>query len=356
MPDGGFSAFADWLRSARRGVTVAHGLERRADNFLALRILAAVMVIYGHASHLAPAVSSKDIFVRWHWGIYSGDIAVDIFFLISGFLVTGSFLRKRDLYAFAKARFLRLMPGFALNLTGLALVYGLFFTTLPALEYLRNPEVWHYIGKNLKLGTDMVWRLPGVFEQGVKVATINGAQWTLPAEARMYVLLGIIGALGALSSRWVASVVLAGLLLLGWFAPHWIPLPSIFLRLAGYFALGVLIYIHRERLRISLDVIVALIVLAVFMRSSALYPVAFALALSTAVFGLAYLTRPMPWLDRWGDPSYGVYLWGWPIQQVVAYFIPGAGLGLHVGLAVVLALATGYASWHFLERHALRLK
>jgi peptidoglycan/LPS O-acetylase OafA/YrhL len=49
-------------------------------------------------------------------------------------------------------------------------------------------------------------------------------------------------------------------------------------------------------------------------------------------------------------------LWGWPIQQVVAYFIPGAGLGLHVGLAVVLALATGYASWHFLERHALRLK
>lgn len=73
--------------------TVAQGFERGRDNFLWLRILAALMVIYGHSFPLVPQVGSQDIFLAHNWGIYSGDIAVDIFFVISGFLVSASYVR-----------------------------------------------------------------------------------------------------------------------------------------------------------------------------------------------------------------------------------------------------------------------
>src|SRR5690349_10041412 len=71
------SAIRTWLASIFHGITVEDALARRADNFLILRIIAAALVIYGHAPHIAPAVSGSDLFVRMHWGIYSGDIAVN---------------------------------------------------------------------------------------------------------------------------------------------------------------------------------------------------------------------------------------------------------------------------------------
>ena len=351
-----FAAIRRWFDSVMQGVTVEDALARRVDNFLALRIVAASLVIYGHASAIAPMVNGPDIFVRSGWGIYSGDIAVDIFFLISGFLVTGSYIRQKSLYAFAKARFLRVYPAFVLNVVALAVVYGLLFTSLPRLTYLHQGEVWNYITTNLKMSSNMAWNLPGVFEHGMKTATINGAQWTLPAEVRMYVLLGVMAALGLLTSTRVATVVLGALLVVGMLRPDFFPLHQDWVRLAGYFVAGVLIYMHRSRLHVRLEWIVALVLLAILTRHLSIYPVTFALALGGVVLGLAYLTPPLLWLGRFGDPSYGVYLWGWPCQQVVAHLVPGAGLVLHVSLALSMALALGYASWTVLEKQALRLK
>lgn len=344
------------LATVFEGVTVNDALARRADNFLILRIIAAAMVIYGHAPHIAPAVSGIDFFVRMHWGIYSGDIAVDVFFVISGFLVTGSYVRHKSLYKFAKARFLRVYPAFVLNVVGLAVVYGLLFTTLPKTEYLQQPGVWHYITTNLKMSSNMVWQLPGVFNEGIKTSTINGSQWTLPAEVRMYVLLGVMGALGLFASARVTTVVLAGLLVAGVMRPDLFPLHPDWFRLGGYFLLGVLIYTHRSIIRVRVDLAVGLVLLAILTRHLALYPATFALALAGMVLCLAYLTPPWRWLERFGDPSYGIYLWGWPCQQVVAKLLPQAGWFTHVALALTMAVAFGYASWTFLEKQMLRFK
>lgn len=340
----------------RASVTVQEALARRSDNFLILRMVAASMVIYGHAHAIAPAVNATDLFVRMGWGIYSGDIAVNVFFLVSGFLVTGSYIRQKSLYAFAKARFLRVYPAYVLNVVVLALVYGLLFTTLPKAVYLHSATVWDYIGTNLKMSSNMAWTLPGVFEQGMKTATINGSQWTLPAEVRMYVLLGVLGALGMLGSARVATIVLAALLVVGALRPDLLPLHQDWFRLGGYFVLGVLIYMHRASIHVRLELVVALVLLAVLTRHLAVYPATFALALAGVVLWLAYLTPPLRWLDRFGDPSYGIYLWGWPSQQVVAHLLPAAGLFVHVSLALVMAIVLGYASWTVLEKQAMRLK
>jgi peptidoglycan/LPS O-acetylase OafA/YrhL len=118
----------------------------------------------------------------------------------------------------------------------------------------------------------------------------------------------------------------------------------------------VLIYTHRSIIRIRIDLAVGVVLLAILTRHLAIYPATFALALAGMVLCFAYLTPPWRWLERFGDPSYGIYLWGWPCQQVVAKLVPQAGWFLHVALALAMAVVLGYASWTLLEKQALRLK
>lgn len=342
-----------WLHSP---ITIEQGLRRRSDNFLLIRIIAASMVIYGHAKAIAPAVEHEDFFVWAGFGHYSGHIVVNIFFLVSGFLVTGSLMRQRNPLNFFKLRALRLVPGYSVNVALLALVLGTVMTALPVRDYLRSPDVWAYIVKNLHLSSDMAWNLPGVFEQNAKTSTINGSQWTLPAEVRMYVLLGVARLIGLFHSVRVATFATFAIMAIGAFVPYYLPLHQDWFRLGLYFSLGVLAYLHRDAIQISYVFAIGMVGLAVLTRHLPGYELTFALATGAVVFAAAYLTRPVQWLERFGDPSYGIYLWGWPAQQVVARYAPDAGLVLHVSLALALAMVAGYASWHLVEKHALKLK
>ena len=96
--------------------TIAAHMARRRDNFLLLRIVAALAVIYGHSFVLAKADGSNDIFLRNGWPFYSGDIAVMMFFVISGFMVSGSYIARANLADFMTARLLRIDQHFGYSL------------------------------------------------------------------------------------------------------------------------------------------------------------------------------------------------------------------------------------------------
>jgi peptidoglycan/LPS O-acetylase OafA/YrhL len=102
--------------------------------------------------------------------------------------------------------------------------------------------------------------------------------------------------------------------------------------------------------------LIGLVMLAVLTKHLPTYSLSFPLALSGFVFVFAYMTPVVGWLERFGDPSYGIYLWGWPCQQLVAFFVPAAGLFVHVTLSLTMAVLFGYASWHLVEKHALKFK
>ena len=91
-------------------LTLADHLARRVDNFLWLRIIAAIAVIYGHSFALAAPDGSRDVFLRMNWGYYSGDMAVFIFFVVSGFMVSGSYMARNNLADYLVARLLRIVP------------------------------------------------------------------------------------------------------------------------------------------------------------------------------------------------------------------------------------------------------
>lgn len=337
--------------------TLADGLRSRKDNFLLLRFIAASMVIYGHGSAITGGPGRAEFFVWMGWGTYSGAIAVDIFFVVSGFMIAGSYLRRQHLGDFLWARVLRIFPAFLFCLLLSAYVLGPLLTHLAVADYLHAPEVAHYVVQNAKLQTTMAWNLPGVFVGNPKATTINGAIWTLPAEFRMYLWIAVLGVIGTLSRRWLVTAIIAIFFAIGIAYPThgmWM-IPDIYLRLAGMFGLGTLLYVHREHVPVGWPYAAAAALAAYLLRHTPVYQFAFGFAVAQFSFAFAYA---IPWhgFNRFGDYSYGIYLWGWPMQQVIAHFFPSLSPIRNAIPSFVVALLLALISWHLIEKPALKLK
>ncbi len=337
--------------------TLSDGLAQGGDNFLLLRFIAAAMVIYGHAPAMTGGSGPVDLFVWLNWGEYSGSIAVDLFFVISGFLITGSFLRRQHLADFAWARFIRIMPAYAACLVACAFVLGAVFTIHPLADYFSSRGPYLYVWKNLHLTTDMEWNLPGVFSGNPNRTTINGAIWTLPAEIRMYAWVGLLGLMGVVSRRWLFNIVVIGLFVFGLLRPGDIPLVPIsdYVKLAALFAAGAFCYVNRSWIPVHGGLLLVACCAAFLGRSTLAYPYLFGGCEILFVFWFAY---NLDWhgFNRFGDYSYGIYLWGYPSQQIVAALFPNLSFLMNALCGFIIALLLAIASWHLIEKPALRLK
>ncbi len=288
-----------------------------------------------------------------------GGVAVMAFFTISGYLVTLSWLRDPRLLAFAGKRLLRLWPGMLVAIAAGMLVFGPVFTTLPVRDFWAHPATWEHARNALlvKAYTD----LPGVFARNPLAGLMNGPLWTIPMEVLCYAVLMLAASLGLLRWRWLASTVLVAYMAyflgqrntdLGGPMQHWFEYPA-------YFAYGSLIAVHRpafvhygKRWLLLLAPMAA-----VLFWGFRLEHAAGLLWLAPLIIWLG-LQRSVVWarLQRLGDPSYGIYLLGCPLQQAVYALWPGLPFLASLLLALVLSMAAGYASWHMVEAPALRLK
>ena len=344
---------SSWLSQRSLGEAYASGI----DNFLLLRFLSATLVIYAHSYPLS-GMRKVDAFVRSGFGVDGGNIAVCLFFCISGFLVTGSLARQRDVFAFLKARALRLLPAYLACLLICAYVLGSILTTLSLRDYLHNDEVARYVAANLSL-REMHFVLPGViFSNAEAGAVINGSIWTLPAEATMYLWLAALGLLGIFRRAMLATAVVLVLVPLA--GHEWPAFPALitdarYLPFAGMFVLGTIAYLQRKYLPLGHGWMLAVIVGAWTLHGTAAYPYALATAEAYFCFWFAY---GLPWhaFNRLGDYSYGLYLWGFPCEQLVVHHVGHPRPLLIALLAFPLALVFAVASWHCLEQPALRLK
>jgi peptidoglycan/LPS O-acetylase OafA/YrhL len=127
------------------------------------------------------------------------------------------------------------------------------------------------------------------------------------------------------------------------------------LRLAAFFLVGSLCYINRDRVPANGWLFLGTAAAAWLCRPTPVYPYAFALAEITFAFWFAYRSR---WygFNRFGDYSYGIYLWGFPMQQVVAGRMPASSPRLYAACSLPLATAMAALSWHLVEKPAIALK
>jgi peptidoglycan/LPS O-acetylase OafA/YrhL len=328
----------------------------RRNNFDALRLFAALSVIFSHAFLIAEGTQKREpLIVATGNQAMLGLAGVFVFFAISGFLVTQSFETTGNARHFLIKRALRIFPALFVATLLSAFVLAPLVTSLPAHAYFSRPEPYEYVLDNTLLDQS-VHQLPGVvFVKNWVGREINGPLWSLNCEFVLYLMVMGLGLLRLLN----LPVALA-LLGLGLACIHFPALRALggWGWTLGFFAAGMVLY----KLRASriFDGRIALLALVGLVASVPLgdFILLFPLFGCYLALWLALNPRlpPLP-ATRFGDLSYGLYIYGWPVEEAVMWASGGRALWWQVFLvALAAAAALAFLSWHLIESRALRLK
>jgi peptidoglycan/LPS O-acetylase OafA/YrhL len=333
--------------------------------------------------HSFGVLAQSEPFPRLQW-VDWGAVGVIIFFSISGFLVTRSWVHDPRLLAFASKRALRLFPGLVVALLLTAFVLGPLVTIIPIHSYLEDPATKTYVLSNATLQIN--YALPGVFAHNIYPGAVNGSLWTLPVEVKAYAILAVLGLLGVFKRwRWALPLIAAGAVLacipaiqssvsiatrFNAFVAD-IQMSPIVMQQAksGAFTAGMLIlaafavaatlYGLRAFVVLRWDLAaLAVVALVVAGLIGGMVPsIATVILAPYLVLCLAYLTHSYVSLPRRiGDYSYGLYIFAFPVQQTISQTLsPASGWTMFV-LSMAITTVIAAASWHFIERPALGIK
>lgn len=329
----------------------------RENNLNLIRAFAATTVLVSHAWPISLGAGADEPLSALA-GHSLGTLAVYAFFVISGFLITASFARSQSHRQFLQARALRLFPGLFVSLLLVSLVLGPVVTDLPLASYLTNPEVPLFLLRNMML-VSPAYTLPGVFETN-PWPTVEGSIWTLVYEVACYVGVLIAGLFGAFRKpRYLMLAIFLYLVIwLIWLimGMHLHPKLDALHRLSFPFAIGVLFFVLRDRMPLTLWVLLPLIALRILASGTVAADPAMALALGYAVLWLAYVPRgPLLAYNRLGDYSYGIYIYAFPLQGAVIWFLGPMTPGMNIAISLPITLFFAVLSWHLIEARALAL-
>ncbi|QJU57265.1 acyltransferase [Sphingomonas sp. AP4-R1] len=326
-----------------------------------LRLTLALLVIILHAPFVVRGQAGVDSV--WNDSFMPlFRLVVPMFFALSGFLVAGSFERCRTMLMFFGLRAIRIFPALAVETVISALILGPLLTEFTLGRYFSDPLFARYA---LNMLGEPQYFLPGVFAHNPFPDMVNGQLWTIPFELFCYISIGIIALFRARKYPVVAplATVAATLVYLVARYIHWGSLPDIHRSLAGpllipCFLAGVSLYLYRHVIPATHALgIVSLAISALFLAIPGLpqFLAPWPLAYATAYLGC--LKLPRTWFSAGADYSYGIYLYGFPVQQMVVYFtFSRDSLLLNVVASVAICTAIAAFSWRFIEKPALKLK
>jgi peptidoglycan/LPS O-acetylase OafA/YrhL len=340
--------------------------EMHHNNFDFLRFVAAMLVWYSHGYLL---VDSHDPLARPFPFETLGNLGISLFFIISGYFITASYERSNTALQFVINRALRVLPALLLVVAFGACIIGPLATTLSVKAYFAHPDTWKYLRSVFSLQVQP--ELPGVF-QSLPVHAVNGSLSTLLPLAFCYGIIAIAGMLGILQQRVMMVICGACLLLLvygAWCGTK--PPEKLFdmrfeklyfiAHLAFLFTGGALVYMMRGGIPRHVGILTGCVLIVLF---SAGLPdkwgiILFDAALIYAVIYLGFLKIPLlQSIGKYGDFSYGFYLFAFPVQQFTLYMLGGekSSFGTFMLLSFLVTLICSIVSWHLIERHALRFK
>lgn len=327
----------------------------RRNALNAIRLLLAASVIVSHSwviGNLGPEPGAG--------GEHLGTWAVLGFFAVSGYLITRSRLNGQSQGSFYTARFLRIYPGFIVCLLAVAFVFAPLsllvgspgtFTLLDSLSYLaRNFLLYPPFISQTNIGTTV----PNVPVPGIW----NGSLWTLFWEACCYVAVGTVCCVNNKKIR--AALIGAGFVAASFVSlarlNDWAP-PSLFTLVAplvAAFCAGALLFHFSDRVRVLPTFAVSAVLLMLSIctgTASALAPLPVAVIIMTMGSVL-----PFQWVGAKSDLSYGVYIYGVPVQNILEIGWPDLPLIPYIMLSLGLTLPLAWLSFRFVEAPALRLK
>jgi peptidoglycan/LPS O-acetylase OafA/YrhL len=330
--------------------------ERGKDNnFNLLRLLAAFAVLFGHCYALLGQAEPLGATL----GMSIGSIAVDIFFISSGFLVGASLIQRQSIVDYVLARFLRIFPALWVMLLIVVLILGAALSGQTWSSYYHDPRIVQHLAKSASLMTGLDFYLPGLFADNPFPHVVNGSLWTMVYELCMYGLLLLMWIVYRLGAKrlpiFVASsfVLAAGYCAYQILAFHYILEAKQLGHLSLMFFSGTLYYLARRWIPLHpIFSVLSMFVLGlclVFQKN--VFEYAYFLVLPYLVFSFAYLpTGLIRQFNRGGDYSYGVYIYAFPLQQAVIAMTPGIDVTRLLLISGTLTLFCAALSWHLIEK------
>lgn len=332
---------------------VSDCIHSRQNNFDFIRFIASASVIFSHAFSLSNGTAEREPLNTLTDGQATfGTLAVWIFFVLSGFLITQSYDKSRNLLHFGISRVLRVYPALFLVFFMTVFFLGPLVTTLPLIDYFSHPQTYDYL-KGIFLRT-MQYDLPGVFQENVYKGTVNGSLWSLYFEFLFYIVVAFLGAFNLLTKRSIAVLFLGSLIV------------SMFPLLIGreyfilfrYFSAGMFLYAYRDIIR--LNKFFAIVSLSLLIISVAVggFDIAFVIFGSYVIIYFSFSEEfKMYRFAKYGDLSYGLYIFAYPVQQTIT-MIFGGHMDPQINFIYSFIITSGlaFASWHLVESKSLRIK
>jgi len=325
----------------------------RDNNFNLLRLIAASAVLGSHCWPLALGGETVEP-LKALSGYTLGTTAVMVFFSISGFFITKSFVSQASVLDFMTARMCRIVPALFFVLFLSAFLMGSIFTSLPIFEYFSSLETYRYLLNNLILIRGQQWTLPGVFMDNPTPA-VNGSLWTLYYEVLCYTLVVFAGLLGIL--RKSVAMFLPALAILTMIMVPQIHDSSFITKidtLGWPFCLGAVAYIYRFQIYLNIIFVAFLLLMLFVTNNTVIYPILYGVFVAYFALWFGFIAAPnLRVYNKFGDYSYGVYIFAYPVQQMsVALFQPVEPLTLAL-LSFPPTLLLAILSWHLIEEPAL---
>ena len=335
--------------------------DRNKNNFDFLRVVAAICIAATHSFDLLGKHKEEYLVDLSGDKFEFSQIGLSIFFTISGFLIIKSAATSASITNFVWKRLLRIQPMLVLVCSLSILIVGPIFTTLSTNAYFSSPDTWAYF-RNVMPIFGIQFSLPGVFTN-LSDTGVNGSLWTLIVEERLYVIVGFL--LVFQSRNKVVYIVTVGLLnlifllhfvvfnetLLLYFNQHHIQYAMMFLNAGLMFHLRLPFRTHPFKFFVS--ALIAILVLAM------LHPLIYfwIWVVPICILGFAHLKLILNNAGKYGDFTYGIYIFAFPVQQIIiseyGLLITPAQLFLS---SMFVCIPLAILSWHLLEKKCLLLK
>lgn len=355
--------------------TVADAFDPRSNSIGFLRWLMAFLVIFSHAGPLAGFYGGHDLGTQLSTEQSLGGVAVAGFFFFSGFLITNSRKGRSTVFRYFWRRCLRIMPAFwtALLLTAFVLAPLAWWHTRGSLggywgADVESPLTYFTNNMFLELGqreiAGMGQALPLFDHMGSR--DWNGSAWTLEYEFKAYIIVGVIGLFGALVHRGLATAIAVAIIVVN--VMTWAGIGNLVAinpalgnpfnaMLLAPFAFGMLFALWPERIPVDDRLAVAALAVALYSYDVGGWNVWGQYGLLYVLMWFAIRATALTNWERFGDFSYGIYIFAWPLMQFGAFF----GLHTHGWLVyhlviVVACHVLAYLSWHLIEKPAMSLK
>ena len=353
------------------------------------RFALAVFVVFTHSYFVfyGPVIffQKEPLWLLTNHQLTFGTLAVNFFFIISGFLVLQSLLRSKNYFSFLKKRVLRIYPAFIVVYFFCAFIVAPLGNGTPSHPFQNFSSYWSQINVGYLVHTCIYLKsplLPETFKTVLCPYELNTSIWTIPFEFSCYIILLCLGILGAF--KWHKLIPLAlFLLVLSLNIVHYniymtynenLPLnysiiPYIkpdylenFLNMEHlliFFLSGSCFYYYRKYIPRSINlVILSIILLIISAKWIKIFELVQGVFGAYVMFYFIFSKRvKLHNFARFGDFSYGIYLFGWPVQQlIIMYFGDKLNLfgSLFISLAIIILFA--FSSWHVVEKPALSLK